>query len=127
MGPCMETAQLAAELMALRESMHKLHLKVSGPGSLAAHQALEAFYTEIVERVDDFVEEYQGAREKLLEIPERPAVRCDSVQEAIVHIRDKYQKVSDLEQIMPFSEVVNRLDEIKSLLSRTKYKLLFLM
>lgn len=125
MGPCMETAQLAADLMALSTSMHKLHLKITGPGSFAAHKALGEFYEGMPDIVDAFVEQYQGAREKLLEFPES-SLRCNSTQEALMHLRLLHQQTTDLQAMMPFSEVTNQLDEVKSLISSTKYKLLFL-
>jgi len=125
MGPCTETAQLAADLMALSTSMHKLHLKITGAGSYAVHKALNEFYDEMPDKVDAFVEQYQGAREKLLDIPES-SIMCNSVQEALAHMRMLYERTTALQAMMPFSEVTNQLDEVKSLISSTKYKLMFL-
>ena len=126
MGPCMETAQLVVDLMELSVSMHKLHLKISGPGSYAAHKALNEFYDSMPGIVDNVAEQYQGAREKLLEYPQVKPLSCNTVQEAIGHLRDAYNKTTELQKLMPFSEVTNQLDEIKSLISSTKYKLMFL-
>lgn len=125
MGPCTETAQLAADLMALSTSMHKLHLKITGAGSYAVHKALNEFYHEMPDKVDAFVEQYQGAREKLLDIPESSTM-CNTVQEALAHMRMLYERTTALQAMMPFSEVTNQLDEVKSLISSTKYKLMFL-
>lgn len=125
MGPCTETAQLAADLMALSTSMHKLHLKITGAGSYAVHKALNEFYDEMPDKVDAFVEQYQGAREKILDIPESSTM-CNSVQEALAHMRVMYERTTALQALMPFSEVTNQLDEVKSLISSTKYKLMFL-
>lgn len=125
MGPCTETAQLAADLMALSTSMHKLHLKITGAGSYAVHKALNEFYDEMPDKVDAFVEQYQGAREKLLDIPESSTM-CNTVQEALAHMRMLYERTTALQALMPFSEVTNQLDEVKSLISSTKYKLMFL-
>lgn len=125
MGPCTETAQLAADLMALSTSMHKLHLKITGAGSYAVHKALNEFYDEMPDKVDAFVEQYQGAREKLLDIPESSTM-CNTVQEALAHMRMLYERTTALQAMMPFSEVTNQLDEVKSLISSTKYKLMFL-
>lgn len=125
MGPCKETAQLAAELLELGTSIHKLHLKVTGIGSYAQHKALGDFYEGIPGLVDSVVEQYQGAREKLLEFP-LVSISCNSVEEAIGHLRDAYEKTTELQKLMPFSEVTNQLDEVKSLIASTKYKLMFL-
>jgi DNA-binding ferritin-like protein len=126
MGPCTETAAMLAHAQALTISIHQLHLKVTGPGSDAAHRALGAFYDSMPDLVDKVAEQYQGAREKLLDFPTVPAYKCGSVQEAISHMKELYTEVVDLQKIMPFSEIVNQLDEVKSLISATKYKLMFL-
>lgn len=126
MGPCTETASMLAHAQGLTTSFHQLHLKVTGPGSFAAHKALGEFYTGMPDLVDAVSEQYQGAREKLLEFPTIPLYKCGSVQEAISHMKELYTEVADLQKIMPFSEIVNQLDEIKSLISSTKYKLMFL-
>lgn len=125
MGPCAETAQLAAELMELSTSVHKLHLKITGAGSYAAHKALNEFYGGMPDIIDAVVEQYQGAREKLLEFPS-VSMKCDTVQDALAHMRDLYNKTTELQKLMPFSEVTNQLDEVKSLIASTKYKLMFL-
>lgn len=126
MGPCTETALMLAHAQALTTSMHQLHLKITGPGSYSAHKALNEFYDAMPGLVDTVAEQYQGAREKLLDLPTVAAYRCANVQEAISHMKELYTEVADLQKIMPFSEVTNQLDEMKSLISATKYKLMFL-
>ena len=126
MGPCTETAAMIAHAQALTVSMHQLHLKITGPGSFAAHKALNEFYDGMPDLVDAVAEQYQGAREKLLDFPAVSPYKCGSVQEAISHMKELYTEVNELQKIMPFSEVVNQLDEVKSLIASTKYKLMFL-
>jgi DNA-binding ferritin-like protein len=126
MGPCTETAAMIAHSQALTTSVHQLHLKVTGPGSFSAHKALNEFYDGMPDLVDAVAEQYQGAREKLLDFPAVSPYKCGSVQEAISHMKELYTEVVELQKIMPFSEVVNQLDEVKSLISSTKYKLMFL-
>jgi hypothetical protein len=50
----------------------------------------------------------------------------NTVQEALSYIRDVYQMVTSLQGVMPYSEIVNDLDMVKSTLNSIKYKLLFL-
>lgn len=126
MGPCTETAAMIAHAQSLVTSIHQLHLKVTGPGSLAAHKALGEFYEGMPGLIDSVAEQYQGAREKLLEYPAVPAYKCGTVQEALAHVKELYNEIVELQKIMPFSEIVNQLDEMKSLIASTKYKLLFL-
>ena len=124
--PCAETGQLVADLLSAGTSMHKLHLKVTGPGSYSAHKAIGEFYEGIQDHADSIAEQYQGARESLLDIPPTYAINLDSVDSAVQMLRDLTGKVDSLQKIMPFSEIVNQLDEVKSLIDSTKYKLLFL-
>jgi DNA-binding ferritin-like protein len=126
MGPCIETAAMLAHAQALTTSLHQLHLKITGPGSYSAHKALNEFYDGMPDLVDAVAEQYQGAREKLLDFPNVTPYKCGSVQEAISHMKELYTEVDELQKIMTFSEVKNQLDEMKSLISATKYKLMFL-
>jgi len=126
MGPCTETAAMLAHAQGLITSIHQLHLKVTGPGSFSAHKALNEFYDGMPDLVDAVAEQYQGAREKLLDFPAVSPYKCGYVQEAISHMKVLYTEVNELQKIMPFSEVVNQLDEVKSLIASTKYKLMFL-
>jgi DNA-binding ferritin-like protein len=122
----METAAMIAHTQALTTSLHQLHLKITGPGSYAAHKALNEFYDGMPDLIDAVAEQYQGAREKLLEYPTVTPYKCGSVQEALAHMKELYTEVTELQKLMPFSEVTNQLDEVKSLIASTKYKLMFL-
>jgi DNA-binding ferritin-like protein len=126
MGPCKETAQLLSDLQSMVTSAHQLHLKVSGAGAYAAHKALQDFYEAIPGLIDAVAEQYQGAREKLLDIPPPAPYQCRTPMEAVSHLKHLYEEVTALQKLMPFSEVTNQLDEIKSVIASTKYKLLFL-
>jgi DNA-binding ferritin-like protein len=123
---CIQTAALAQDLLNAVTSIHKIHLKVTGLGSFAAHKALNEFYDEIGDHADSVVEQFQGAEEKLLEMPNTAPVELNSVEETIDYLRKLKDKTAALQSIMPHSEIVNQLDEVKSLIDSTKYKLLFL-
>jgi DNA-binding ferritin-like protein len=114
------------ELMNSRTSFHKLHLKVTGPGSYAAHKALDEFYNGIVDHIDNIVEQYQGATERLLDIPDSVPTKLNSVQDALLYLKDLCSKTTYLQSQITMSEIVNQLDEVKSLIDSTIYKLKFL-
>lgn len=120
------TAACVSELMNAATSFHKLHLKVTGMGSFAAHKALNELYDALPDHADDLAEGYQGASEKLLDYSEIAPKTLDSVSEAISYIRDMVNMVSNLQSKMPYSEIVNELDNVKSTLNSAKYKLNFL-
>ena len=120
------TAACVSELMNAGTSFHKLHLKVTGTGSYAAHKALNALYDAMPGHADDLAEGYQGAAEKLLTYSESAPRTLTSVEDGLDYIREITDMVSSLQAKMPYSEIVNELDTVKSTLNSAKYKLKFL-
>ena len=120
------TAACATEMMNAATSFHRLHLKVTGDGSYAAHKALGDFYEGLHGHADTLVEGYQGVAEKLLSYTDMPIRTLDTVADAVGYLRDLYNTVNKLQGMMPYSEIVNNLDLVKDAINSTKYKLLFL-
>ena len=120
------TAACATELMNAATSFHKLHLKVKGMGSYAAHKALNDLYDALPGHADTLIEGYQGAAEKILEYSESAPRTLNTVEEGIAYLRDMYNIVNKLQGMMPYSEIVNNLDLVKDSINSAKYKLLFL-
>jgi DNA-binding ferritin-like protein len=120
------TAACVNELMNAATSFHKLHLKVTGLGSYASHKALNELYDALPGHADDLAEGFQGACEKLLNYEDSAPRILNSAEEALSYIRDIYQMINGLQAVMPYTEIVNDLDAIKSTLNGIKYKLLFL-
>jgi hypothetical protein len=121
---CMQTAALAQDLLNAVTSLHKLHLKVTGLGSFAAHKGLD--YDAFGDHADDLVEGFQGAEEKIIELPNTAPSEINSVEEGLEFLRKLRSKIDSLQSSMPYSEIVNDLDNIKSTINSIKYKLLFL-
>jgi DNA-binding ferritin-like protein len=120
-------AYCGGKLLDAAAAFHKLHLKVNGQGAYAAHKALGDLYEQLPGLTDAVLEGYQGAAEVILDFEEENyAKTLNSVEDAVSYIRELSGKVSMLQQMMPYTEVVNDLDNIKSLFNSTKYKLLFL-
>jgi DNA-binding ferritin-like protein len=120
------TAACVSELMNAATSFHKLHLKITGTGSYAGHKALNELYDALPGHADDLAEGYQGAAEVLLKYADAAPRSLNSVDDALAYIREITDMVSGLQAKMPYSELVNDLDTVKSTLNSTKYKLLFL-
>lgn len=120
------TAACVSELMNAATSFHKLHLKVQGVGSFASHKALNELYDALPDHADDVAEQFQGAAEKLLSYQDTAPRILNNVQDALSYLRDMTAMVNGLQAIMPYSEIVNQLDEVKSTINSIKYKLLFL-
>jgi hypothetical protein len=120
------TAACVSELMNAGTSFHKLHLKVTGVGSFSAHKALNDLYDALVDHADNLAEGYQGAAETLLKYNEIPNKILNTVEDGLDYIRMLIDMVTGLQSKMPYSEIVNELDTVKSTLNSAKYKLKFL-
>jgi DNA-binding ferritin-like protein len=122
---------LVVELMDASTKFHILHLTITGPGSYAAHKALNELYDALPGLADNIAEGYQGATGEIPKYPaDMPANVCapamSSVKEAISYIEELHSKISKLQDAVPYTEIVNDLDAIKSTLNSAKYKLKFL-
>jgi len=120
------TAACSTEMMNAAISFHRLHLKIKGDGSYAAHKALGDFYDGLHGHADTLVEGYQGVAEKLLSYTDMPIRTLDTVADGVAYLRDLYNSINKLQGMMPYSEIVNNLDLVKDSINSTKYKLLFL-
>lgn len=121
-----QTTMLICEIMNAANSFHKLHLKVTGVGSYSAHKALNDLYDALPGFADSIAEGYQGAAETILNYTECSPRVLNTVDEAIAYIREMYDMICALQDIMCYSEISNELDNVKSTLASAKYKLLFL-
>lgn len=121
-----QTTMLICEMMNAATSFHKLHLKITGVGSYAAHKALNDLYDALPGFADSIAEGYQGAAETILNYTECAPRVLNTVDEGIAYIREMYDMICALQDIMCYSEISNELDNVKSTLASTKYKLLFL-
>lgn len=119
-------AEMVSELMNAGTSFHKLHLKVQGAGAYAAHKALNELYDAMPGHADTLAEAFQGRSEKLLSYEESSIKVLNSVEDALSYLRELDMGINDLQSKMPYSEIVNDLDTVKSTLNSAKYKLLFL-
>lgn len=121
-----KTAACVIELMNAAVSFHKLHLRVTGLGSYASHKALNELYDALPGHADDLAEGFQGASEKILSYQDSAPRSVSSVEEALSYLREITQMVNSLQGMMPYSEIINDLDNVKSTINSIKYKLLFL-
>jgi DNA-binding ferritin-like protein len=121
-----KTSALVSELMNAATSIHKMHLKITGVGSYSGHKALNELYDALPGHADDLAEGFQGAAEKLLTYEDFAPRILNSVEESLSYLRELTTQVTSLQQVMPYSEIVNDLDMVKSTINSIKYKLLFL-
>ena len=75
---------------------------------------------------DTLAEGFQGASETLLKYENDAPVVLNNVKEAIIYLKELTEEVTELQSIMPYSEIVNNLDLVKDSINSAKYKLIFL-
>lgn len=124
--PC-TIEELVFELLNGSTKIHLAHLKVTGTGSYAAHKAMNDFYDEIKSMADGIAESYQGATGKLMDYPkscEFPEMK--NAEDCIKYLDKLTQEVISCQNDCIYTEIVNDLDGVKTLINQTKYKLMFL-
>lgn len=106
-------------LFRLRDVAHLTHLKTT---SYETHIALNDFYEGILGHIDDIVENWQGANQKLanITIPE-----SKPIEDIITVLKDS---AAYCQKVKPefTGDIQNILDEITGLTHKTIYKLRFL-
>lgn len=116
----MKATDFFGKLFQLRDEIHLNHLKVTGPGSFAAHSALNGFYSDVLDLIDGLVESYQG-KYGIIDITIPSSKSGDSIKclEELAKLTDGGAAYS------MFSEtfIQNQIDEITTLTYSTLYKL----
>lgn len=117
--------ELASVLLHSRTQAHVFHLRVKGPGSFAAHLALQEYYEGIIPILDGLVEAYQG-KNGLIFFDNVDDIDNGATLENIVKYFDKIISIVDKlrkDKSLQDSFFQNEIDNIVGLLYSTKYKL----
>lgn len=113
---------LIGTLMQSRNQAHVYHLQVTGPGSYAAHVALQAYYDGIIPLIDGLVESYQGKYGILTGYKMSSSLREDG--NMVSYFEALCVFVEKVRQYIPQdSYIENQIDTIVELINSTKYKL----
>lgn len=117
--------QLASLFFHSRTQAHVFHLGVKGPGSYAAHKALQEYYESIIELVDGLVESYQG-KYGLITFKEVDGLdtNCDikNIIKYFERLCSALEKLREDKKLQD-SWIQNQIDGIAELLYSTRYKL----
>jgi hypothetical protein len=112
-------------VMCLLHSVTNAHILHLSTTSYAAHKALENFYTEIGDHVDDFVEAFQGKYGLLTGYKADYALPSEPVA-YLTYLKDEVATLRKAPQFPQDSELQNITDEVAQLIDSTLYKLRFL-
>jgi DNA-binding ferritin-like protein len=112
-------------LMQSRNQAHIYHLQAQGPGSFAAHKALQEYYEGIVPLIDGIAEGIQGRYGIITGYKMPEAIREDN--NAKMYFEGLSKFVETLRKDIPQdSYIQNEVDTVVDLIESTKYKLKFL-
>lgn len=115
--------QMVAMVLLGRDMAHRAHWKTT---SYSEHKALQEFYEAVLERLDKFVEQYQGRYQELLDVPladnEFEGEIADVLDQQMSWIEDNREKVCPRSE----SALHNVIDEMIGVYQTTLYKLRFL-
>lgn len=125
MNPADAMALFIATLMQSRNQAHIYHLQTEGPGSFAAHKALNEYYDEIVDLFDGIAETYQGRYGIIRGYRMLDSIREDGNPEIYFEGLSKFVETAR-KQLPQDSYLQNQVDEVVALIESTKYKLKFL-
>ena len=126
-NPTKLMANFISTLFSSRTQAHIFHLQVTGPGSFAAHNALNDYYDGIIGLADGLVESFQGRYGIITGYKGEGQFIEDTAQivkyfEALCMFVEK-NRVS----LVQDSYIQNQIDEVVALIESTKYKLSKLM
>jgi hypothetical protein len=117
-----EIAKFLGTLMSSRTQAHIFHLQTT---SYAAHKALDAYYSDIVDLIDSYAEMAQG-RYGIIKGYQMSSQMFEDGN-AIKYFMGLQKFVDNIRQTLPQDgELNNTVDEISGLISSTIYKLKFL-
>jgi len=118
-------AKFISTLLSSRTQAHIFHWQVEDDSSLAEHKALNEYYDEIVDLVDEFVEAFQG-KYGIIRGYSSPAVFRED-DNLVIYFKALSQYVDKIRHLTPDDTYLqNLIDEIYQLIETTLYKLQYL-
>lgn len=117
--------ELASLLLQSRTQTHSFHLGVKGIGAHSAHLALGEYYDSIVGLIDGLIETYQG-KEGLIQLSGIGTLdKNNDIKNIIKYFDTLCNMIARLRQNPKLKDswIQNEIDNVVSLLYRTKYKL----
>jgi hypothetical protein len=121
-----EPAKFFSKIFEARQMAHVYHLQVKGDmGSHAAHTALNEYYDELLEFLDDIIEAYQG-QYGIIENYEMIDTKDTNSKDKIEYFTELTTFIKDTRKTAFLEEdthLQNTIDEIVALTYRLLYKL----
>jgi len=126
-NPVQLMANFISTLFSSRTQAHIFHLQVTGPGSFAAHKALNEYYDEIIGLADGIAESFQG-RYSIITGYKGEGQWIEDISQLIKYFEALCMFVEkNRVSLVQDSYIQNQIDEVVALIESTKYKLSKLM
>lgn len=109
-------------LMQSRNQAHIYHLQVTGPGSFAAHKALDDYYNGIIPLIDGIAESIQGRHGIIRGYKMDGTIKEDGNFVSYFDALSKFVETART-QCPQDSYVQNQIDTVVELVESTRYKL----
>lgn len=120
-NPDVTIGEFFLKLLHAATNGHILHLQSK---SYSEHKALQKYYEELPDLVDNIIEQWQGAYQTIVEYPSNYNPPVSDALTEVYEIRDFVAKNRSV--VGDYSSIQNQVDELMSLLDSTVYKLTFL-
>jgi len=115
-----DSAEFIAALLHSGTVAHFMHLSAK---TLSVHEALNDYYHEIIDLVDEYAEAAMGRYEQIESWPEE----FHSAKEPVEYLQNMATFIEEARKQLPQdTELQNIIDEIADLVNSTLYKLRFL-
>jgi DNA-binding ferritin-like protein len=126
-NPNQAMANFLSTFMASRTQAHIFHLQITGPGSYAAHIALQAYYEGIIPLIDALAESFQG-RYGIIAGYKSEGQWIENTKDVVKYFEALSMYVEKNRQsLSQDSYIQNQVDTFVELIESTKYKLSKLM
>ena len=103
---------------------HTFHLQVKGKDSFAIHMALNELYKAIPGFIDEIVESYQGKYDIITDYKVNNIFNFIDKLQIITYLKNLHLFIDDnRENLFQDSDILNIIDEIKTTIKQTLYKL----
>jgi hypothetical protein len=122
-NPTQLMASFISTLFSSRTQAHIFHLQVTGPGSFAAHSALNSYYDGIIGLADGLVESFQG-RYGIITGYKGEGQWIENTSDIVKYFEALCMYVEkNRVSLVQDSYIQNQVDEVVALIESTKYKL----
>ena len=113
-------------VMCLLHSVTNTHILHFNTSSYSEHRALAAYYDEVDDLIDGFVESFQGKYGLLTRYQADYQLPASNPIDYLTYLKDEVATLRRMPKFPQDSELQNEVDTIANLINSTLYKLRFL-